>query len=105
MLHTTPRPAAPAAPAQRDAPVALEPAQFRSLGHELIDRIADFLASVPTRPVTPGETPAEVRERLGATPGRTGEHQFLVTDVPEKFLAVAGRFLGREVSSAEHVDV
>jgi glutamate racemase len=34
-----------------------------------------------------------------------GEHRFFVTDSPEKFLAVAGRFLGRPVSQAEHVDV
>ncbi|BDG04320.1 glutamate racemase [Anaeromyxobacter oryzae] len=48
---------------------------------------------------------AEVRERLGDAPGGAGRHDFLVTDVPEKFLAVAGRFLGRAVTSAEHVDV
>ena len=48
---------------------------------------------------------AEVRERLGAAPGRAGVHRFYVTDTPERFLAVAGRFLGRPVPSAEHVDV
>ena len=50
---------------------------------------------------------AEVRERLGAGDGAAerAEHRFLVTDTPEKFLAVAGRFLGRPVASAEHVDV
>ena len=46
--------------------------QFRDIGHELIDRIADFLDGLPERPVTPGETPAEVRSALG-----TG-------DLPEK---------------------
>ncbi|HEX9108745.1 MAG TPA: aminotransferase class V-fold PLP-dependent enzyme, partial [Longimicrobiales bacterium] len=65
MLQMDPRSPASAAP-RRQAPVALEPARFRSLGHELVDRIADFLASVPTRPVTRGETPADVRARLGA---------------------------------------
>jgi glutamate racemase len=48
---------------------------------------------------------AEVQARLPAEPGREGEHRFLVTDSPERFLAVAGRFLGRAVTSAEHVDV
>ena len=48
---------------------------------------------------------AEVRERLGAEAGRAGVHRFYVTDTPERFLAVAGRFLGRPVPSAEHVDV
>jgi glutamate racemase len=48
---------------------------------------------------------AEVRERFGSGSGREGEHRFFVTDAPEKFLAVAGRFLGRAVAAAEHVDV
>jgi glutamate racemase len=48
-----------------------------------------------------------VRARLGdgdGAPARA-EHRFFVTDAPEKFLSVAGRFLGREVAAAEHVDV
>jgi glutamate racemase len=48
---------------------------------------------------------AEVRERFGAGADRVADHRFFVTDAPEKFLAVAGRFLGRPVTSAEHVDV
>ena len=50
---------------------------------------------------------AEVRGQLGAGDGapERAEHRFFVTDTPEKFLAVAGRFLGRDVAAAEHVDV
>ncbi len=49
---------------------------------------------------------AEVRARLGAaTPPSGGRHRFFVTDTPERFLSVAGRFLGQPVSEAEHVDV
>jgi len=48
---------------------------------------------------------AEVLALLPGLEGRSASHQFLVTDTPEKFLAVAGRFLGRPVESAEHVDV
>lgn len=48
---------------------------------------------------------AEVRERVGAGGGTAAEHRFFVTDTPEKFLSVAGRFLGRPVERAEHVDV
>jgi glutamate racemase len=48
---------------------------------------------------------AEVRALVAAVPGRSATHRFLVTDTPEKFLAVAGRFLGRPVEAAEHVDV
>jgi glutamate racemase len=50
-------------------------------------------------------TAGEVRDRIGAAPGRAGAHRFYVTDTPERFLAVASRFLGRPVPSAEHVDV
>ena len=48
---------------------------------------------------------AEVRGRLPDDPRRAAAHRFYVTDAPEKFLAVAGRFLGRPVEAAEHVDV
>jgi glutamate racemase len=47
---------------------------------------------------------AEVRALLPGASG-TGRHRFFVTDTPEKFLAVAGRFLGRPVEAAVHVDV
>ncbi len=47
---------------------------------------------------------ADVRARFGPS-DRAGEHRFFVTDAPERFLAVAGRFLGRPVTAAEHVDV
>jgi glutamate racemase len=47
----------------------------------------------------------EVRARIPAPPGAEAVHRFYVTDTPEKFLAVAGRFLGRPVEQAEHVDV
>jgi glutamate racemase len=47
----------------------------------------------------------EVRARLPAAAGGDAHHRFYVTDAPEKFLAVAGRFLGRAVNDAEHVDV
>jgi glutamate racemase len=46
----------------------------------------------------------EVRASFGGGVG-PAEHRFFVTDAPEKFLAVAGRFLGRPVESARHVDV
>jgi glutamate/tyrosine decarboxylase-like PLP-dependent enzyme len=41
--------------------------QFRSLGHDLVDRIADFLASIRTYPVTRAEPPEQVRAALAAT--------------------------------------
>ncbi len=68
---------------------------------------AAIAAALPgVRLVDSAETvAAEVAALLPGLAGRTSTHQFLVTDTPEKFLAVAGRFLGRPVDSAEHVDV
>jgi len=48
---------------------------------------------------------AEVRARFPGGSGGAGAHRFLVTDSPERFLSVAGTFLGRPVEAAEHVDV
>lgn len=39
--------------------------EFRSLGHALIDRIADFYDSLPRRPVTRAATPAALRALVG----------------------------------------
>jgi aromatic-L-amino-acid decarboxylase len=49
----------------RTAPIEMSADEFRAAGHDLIDALADFLASLPERPVAPGETPAEVRRVLG----------------------------------------
>jgi aromatic-L-amino-acid decarboxylase len=48
------------------APLEMTDAQFRELGHDLVDRIAGFLASIRARPVTPAESPSTVRAALGA---------------------------------------
>ncbi len=50
----------------RRAPLDITGDQFRSLGHDLVDRIADFLASIRTYPVTRAESPEEVRAALSA---------------------------------------
>lgn len=47
----------------------------------------------------------DVKRQLGAGFSREASHRFFVTDTPERFLAVAARFLGRPVTHAEHVDV
>lgn len=40
--------------------------EFRSAGHALIERIAEFLESLPGRPLTTGESPAQIRAHLHA---------------------------------------
>lgn len=52
--------------ARRSSPLEIAPGEFRALGHQLVDRIAEFLERLPQRPVTPGESPARIREALVA---------------------------------------
>jgi aromatic-L-amino-acid/L-tryptophan decarboxylase len=50
----------------RHAPLAMGSGEFRTVGYKLVDRIADLLDSMATRPVNPAESPVIVREALGA---------------------------------------
>jgi aromatic-L-amino-acid/L-tryptophan decarboxylase len=71
----------------RRAAIELDAEEFRRLGHATVDAVADFLASLPDRPVTPGEAPDEVRAALGGggLPERGAP--------PDQLLAEAGRLL------------
>lgn len=44
----------------------MSPQEFRAVGHRLVEGVAKFLESIPARPVTTGETPREIRRRLGS---------------------------------------
>jgi len=48
----------------REAPLAMDAATFKALGHALVDQIADLLAAVPGGPVTRDFTPPTIREAL-----------------------------------------
>src|SRR3954467_14542558 len=50
----------------RAAPLEMTGDQFRALGHDLVNRIADFLASIRTQPVTRSESPEEVHAAVSA---------------------------------------
>ena len=51
---------------KRQAPLEMTPDEFREAGHALIERIADFLGSLPRGPVTSGESPTMIRSVLGS---------------------------------------
>ncbi|HWO55993.1 MAG TPA: aminotransferase class V-fold PLP-dependent enzyme, partial [bacterium] len=50
----------------RNVPINLSGDQFRALGHDLVDRIADLFDTLPGRPVTTGERPSQIRALLDA---------------------------------------
>jgi glutamate/tyrosine decarboxylase-like PLP-dependent enzyme len=51
----------------RTAPLAMDAATFRALGHRLVDQLAEFLESLPRRAVTHDASPSAVRNALGLT--------------------------------------
>ena len=52
----------------RNAPIDLSPEEFRRLGHELVDQVAEHLASLPARKVTAAASSDDVRDRLPLGP-------------------------------------
>lgn len=53
----------------RSSPAELSSDDFRAAGHSLVDRVADFLATLRDQPVAPDTTPGAVRARIGADEG------------------------------------
>src|SRR6266516_6087653 len=49
----------------RIAPLEMTPSEFRRVGRQLVERIAEFLCTLPDRPVTPNESPNVILEALG----------------------------------------
>ena len=55
--------------AHRSAPIDLAPDDFRALGHDLVDSIADWLAAMPRGRVTSGESVRDIRRVLNSERG------------------------------------
>src|SRR5437868_13764485 len=53
----------------RNSVAEMTPQQFRDAGHQLVDQIAEFLATIGERPVAPASTPREMRARIGGDVG------------------------------------
>ncbi len=49
----------------RIAPLEMTSSEFRNVGRQLVERIAEFLCTLPDRPVAPNESPRMIREALG----------------------------------------
>lgn len=49
----------------RVAPLAMGAGDFRRLGHQVVDAMAELLETIPERPVAPGLEPRQVRAILG----------------------------------------
>ncbi len=51
----------------------MTPEEFRRLGHQMIDRIADYRATVAERPVMARTAPGEIKAALPADPPQSPE--------------------------------
>jgi glutamate/tyrosine decarboxylase-like PLP-dependent enzyme len=54
---------------KRRAAFELSPEEFRQIGHGLVDQLAAFLERLPSLPVTPGESPVEVKQAIASERG------------------------------------
>jgi glutamate/tyrosine decarboxylase-like PLP-dependent enzyme len=98
---------------ERHRPLALDPAEFRRIGHALVDAIADHLASLPSRPVTRGGSPTAIRALLDADaplPAEGREPAALVDGVARLLFEQSlfnghPRFFGYITASPAHVGI
>ena len=70
----------------RSSALDIPPDEFRRLGHDLVERIASHLETLPDRRVTAGDSPGQIRELLPASAlsdagGAPGEVLDQVTDL------------------------
>jgi glutamate/tyrosine decarboxylase-like PLP-dependent enzyme len=72
----------------RGAPIELSPATFRTMGHRLVDDVADMLAAMRDWPVAPGREPADIRAVLpaGAVPERGTDPAVLLRETTKLLL-------------------
>ena len=67
----------------------MQPNEFRSHGHAVVDWIADYLENPEQWPVLPGVQPGEVRSSLPLSPPLRGESMDAVLDDFRKLIVPA----------------
>jgi aromatic-L-amino-acid decarboxylase len=96
----------------RIAPLEMTPSEFRRAGRQLVERIADFLCTLPDHAVVPGESPRMVREALGtgSLPEEGADPKDLLNEAADLLFAHSTfnghpRFWGVITSSAAPIGV
>ena len=97
----------------RRRPLAMAPEEFRRIGHALVDAIAAHLDSLPSRPVTRGDSPDEIRRLLHADaplPAEGRDAASLVPSIAELLFDHSlfnghPRFFGYITASPAHIGI
>src|SRR5215469_9559504 len=91
----------------RIAPLEMTPSKFRKAGRQLVEHIAEFLCTLPNRPVTSHELPDIIRNALGKgmLPEEGGEAKDLLEEAATLLFEHSTfnghpRFMGYITSSA-----
>lgn len=69
-------------PNNRSTPVEISNEDFKKIGYQLIDTIADFISTIGTKRVTPGESPKQLQQVIGTA--SLPEHGIPAEDVLSK---------------------
>jgi aromatic-L-amino-acid decarboxylase len=96
----------------RIAPLEMTSSEFRKVGRQLVERIAEFLCTLPYRPVSPNGSPDVIREELGSgsLPEEGTEAMDLLEEAANLLFAYSTfnghpRFMGFITSSAAPIGV
>ena len=49
----------------RETPIEIGKEEFKKIGYQLIDSVAEFFDNIKTKPVTTGESPKQLQTILG----------------------------------------